>query len=129
MTKKVSQKAKGKSSGLGICLFIATLLEANELAPKKKKKTDEELAKRIADEYPGKSTAQRFVNGKRTVNDSRNRYNKGIFTRNIPPKVMSLRYNSKGEAVDGRTGNHRLYQEEIERLREEHNEYRKEALR
>ena len=111
-TNQVS-KSKGVTTGVGICVYFSNLFEANELAPKKKRIDDLRIAEKVVEEFPERDSAQAFLTGKKTVNDYRNRYNKGIFTRGVPPRRLSLRYNKTGQAVDGRTGRHMLLPNEI----------------
>ncbi len=81
-------------------------MRANELAPKKKKLTDEQLAIAIEEEYPHRPTAFCFrgPTKTRTINEYRLRYNQGKFTGGKVPSLYSYRYDSLGNRVDGRTG-------------------------
>ena len=126
-TQQVS-KSKGITTGVGICVYFSNLFEANELAPKKKKINDRRIAEKVAEEFPERESAQSFLTGEKTVNDYRNRYNKGIFTRGVPPKQLSLRYNKNGQAVDVRTGRHNLFPEEIRILRRKHDKFRQHTI-
>lgn len=127
--KKAAGKSKGATTGLGITIFCSTLFEANELAPKKKKATDEKLIQKIAKEFPGRKISKELLNGTKTLNDYRNRYNKGKFTRGLPPKKYSFRYGPSGTPVNGRTGSHELCREEIQLIRRNHTTLREQALR
>lgn len=142
MKKKGSQKAKGRTSGLGICGFFALLFEANELASKKRKLTNEQIEKEVRKEFPNRKgyffKGARPVNnrpggsspswGKISVNTYRQKYNKGVFTRKVPPERYSFRYDKQGLVVDTTTGKRFLLPEEIKAINLRHQQFRKERM-
>lgn len=103
---KATHKSKGITSGVGICTYFAFLFRSNEIAPKKKKLTDEQIAIAIEKEFPNRPTAFSFrgPNKNKTINEYRLKYNRGCFTYNQIPELYSYRYDSMGNRVDGRTG-------------------------
>lgn len=114
--RKVSPKKN--DAGTGVCAYICALLEANELA--KKKKTDEELADLIIAQYPHAKSAQDLAGGKLTVNSHRQKYLNGGFTGGRIPSQISFRYNAKGQKVNFRTGRIPLAQDEIDKIEKKH---------
>lgn len=115
-TRKVSPKKN--DAGTGVCAFICSILEANELA--KKKKTDEELADLVVAEYPNAKSAQDMAEGKLTMNSHRQKYLNGGFTNGRIPPQVSFRYNAKGQKVNYRTGRIPLAQDEIDKIEKKH---------
>lgn len=115
-TRKVSPKKN--DAGTGVCAFICSILEANELA--KKKKTDEELADLVVAEYPDVKSAQYLAEGKLTMNSHRQKYLSGGFTNGRIPEQLSFRYNSKGQKVNYRTGRTLLMPEDVDKLEKKH---------
>jgi hypothetical protein len=63
----------------------------------KAKLTDEQISKAIKKNFPGRDSAV-FDH----VAAIRNRYNKGILTKGVLPKVPSVRYGEDGETVSAR---------------------------
>lgn len=107
---KYSSRTKGKNFEGGIMLWWATLFQANEALPPRKKLTDESIKEAILNEFPdlgydaptklGKSGE----NGRETVNYYRYLYNAGRLTSGKVPEIKSYRYNKEGKRVNGRTG-------------------------
>ena len=106
---------KGVQTGLGICLFWATLFEANEQLVKARRMTDEEIKRQVLEEFPPDQQTTRTKKallklgavgekGSVTVNYHRNCYNKGRYTGGNEPKLQSKRYGPTGDVVNGRTG-------------------------
>lgn len=121
--KKI-HKSKGKTTGLGICSYIAILFDVNESSPRKKKMTDSDIAKKILEEFPSRKSAKSFLDHSvryLTINSYRGFYNSGALTGTIP-KVRSFRYGKLGLPVEGRKGNRILFPDEIEVLIAKHKE-------
>jgi hypothetical protein len=130
LQKKVIAKSQGATTGMGICHFFISLFEANELLPDKQKMTDKTIAKKVVKEFPDRKSAQDFIalNPNKTVNSYRYRYNKGKFTKDIPPETLSLRYSEKGLPVNFKTGTIILSQEEVTQLRTNHRLFRHQIM-
>ena len=97
---------KGIATGMSFTKYIAFLFMQNESAPPSAKKTDHELAVQLYKEFPDRPTALYMLyrtNG-HTLNQYRQKYNRGQFTNRIVPPVPSFRYNSHGQPVNGKTG-------------------------
>lgn len=127
LPRRIVHKSKGKSyTNIGICTYFAMLFRMNELAPKKRKMTDDQIAAEIEKEYPNRPSAQCFrgPNKKRTINEYRLRYNSGRFTHGTPPTIYSYRYDSMGNRVDGRTGKYPLPAIQVLGLQSSHRYHR-----
>lgn len=127
MTKrKTIHKSKGHTTGLGICAFFAYLFKVNEIVPKRKKKTDDQIAAEVEKEFPYRPTAFCFrgKNKTRTISEYRHRYNTGKFTKGVIPSILSFRYDEDGDKVDMRTGKIKLVKFEVECLLSAHRYYR-----
>jgi hypothetical protein len=124
--KRTKHKSRGITTGLGICSYFATLFQANELAPKGRKMTDEQIAMKVEHEFPNRpgAFAYRGQTKKRTINEYRHRYNTGKFTGGILPLLFSFRYNSSGEIVDGKTGKEVLPVIQIDGFKSAHRYWR-----
>lgn len=125
---RICHKSRGKSyANIGICTYFAILFRANEVASKKRKMTDDQIAEAIEKEYPDRPSAFYFrgPNKKRTINEYRHRYNKGFFTGGQVPHLYSYRYDSTGNRVDGRTGKKILPTIQELGLQSAHNYWRK----
>jgi hypothetical protein len=109
-TPKRVHKSRGVNTGLGICSYFVALFQANELAPKRKKLTDDQIAILVEKEFPHRASAKvyRGNNKKRTINEYRHRYHTGKFTNGVIPSIYSFRYDKDGDRVDGRTGKEKL---------------------
>jgi hypothetical protein len=120
--KKLAHKSSGISTRMGICSFFVSLFEANELLPTRQRMTDRVIAVKISKEFPDRPSAQDFTTNKakKTVNSYRYRYNKGKFTRGMPPRNMSFRYNEKGLHTNFKTATRVLLQEEVAFLQKKH---------
>lgn len=106
-SRRIIHKSRGRSyTNIGICTYFAMLFRMNELAPKKRKMTDDQIAAEIEKEYPNRPSAFCFrgPNKRRTINEYRLKYNSGRFTNGTSPANPSYRYDSMGNRVDGRTG-------------------------
>ena len=99
---------KGATVKLPICRFIAQVFEANEILPKGRKLTDEQIKKEILEQFPYHASSRRLAAGKIDVGYWRSQYNSGFLTmgkgtktkRNpIRPKVLSNRYDKEGRIV------------------------------
>lgn len=110
-------RTRGVKTGLGICDFWCNLFAANELLPKKRKMTDEEIKRQVIEEFPKRDSVKKLglvgERGTVTVNEHRLLYNRGRYTRNVVPVVRSVRYNSDGIPVDGKTGRRALSGQEL----------------
>lgn len=127
-------KSCGVNTGMGVCSYFAMLFEANEQMVKGRKLTDEQITLRVRNEFPGRKGAfftgeKRKTGGKETVNQWRQKFNKGNYSRGIPPMLRSFRYNSRGQIVDDRTGKYPLLTEEIDQMKHAHQEARTKALK
>ena len=124
-------KSSGSTTGMGIISYFISLFEANEFVSTKHKMSDDDIAKRIAKEYPDRESAQDFMlnKAKKTINSYRYRYNAGYFTNGIPPRNLSLRYDNKGYPVNAKTGTSFLSQEKVNVLRKNHKKFREVKLR
>lgn len=112
---------------MGVCAYFSMLFETNEILQPKKRFSDEQIREMVRKEFPNRKGQFFSESGGVTVNEYRQRYNKGVFSRNVPPAVPSYRY-FKGQAVDGRTGRHFLVQEEIDAINKEHAAFRIKAI-
>jgi len=99
------RKSCGKTTGLSIYETIAVLFQANELAPKTRKLTDEAITQFVAAEFPKSKGVAAMLNrtGGRTLNHYRSLYNKGKLT-GTKPMQPSQRWTYKGELANLRTG-------------------------
>ena len=115
---------------MGITHYFISMFEANHILPYKLKMTDSTIARKISREFPNRKSAQDFVSKtpNKTVNSYRYRYNKGKLTRNIPPKLLSLRYNKVGLVVNFKTGTIVLSKNEIQHLKDIHETFRLKQL-
>jgi len=127
---KARHKSTGRTSGLGIIAYFITIFEANELLPRSKKMPDSVIARKVAREFPDRPSAQDFMssNPSKTVNSYRYRYNKGSFTKGIPPRTFSFRYNEEGERVNGKTGTYLLSGKDVYEMLDKHQHYRTAVL-
>ncbi len=123
---KAKHKSRGITSGVGICTYFAFLFRSNEIAPLKRKLTDDQIASMVEKEFPHRPSAFVFrgPNKKRTINEYRLRYNRGLFTNSKVPADYSFRYDSAGIRVDGRTGKKPLPTIQILGLQSSHRYYR-----
>lgn len=101
-------KSHGKSTGLGICQYIALLLEVNETLPMHKKITDKQLARVVIEEYGyllerKRSSVRRLFNGEIDFGYFRSLYNTGKLT-GTKPVIRSNRYDEKGMIDNRRVG-------------------------
>jgi hypothetical protein len=128
--RKSSRRSVGATSGQGVTQFLSSLFEANELIPesqaRNRKMTDEQIAEMMKREFPGRGTG--IITGKVTINEYRIRYNKGHFSRMIPPEKMSFRRGKFGRIVDARSGKHFLLPEEIAKMQAEYEANRKKIV-
>lgn len=108
--------SRGVTLGMGVCSFLASVFDANESlknsAGRMRKLTDEKIHQMLKEEFPGRTSG--IFTGKVTINEYRQRYNKGDFSLGIPPERMSFRYDRSGRIVDARSGLHQLPIEVIE---------------
>ena len=104
--RRVVHRTIGRRTGLGVCSFMFNLMELNEMLPKNKKMTNEELKRQLFDEFPTHlSQLQRsFDQGNSSVNYYRTLYNEGRLIRSREPKNCAFRYNINGDKVDARSG-------------------------
>lgn len=129
-------KSSGKVTGMGVCAYFASLFEANELVSASRKMTDAMILAKVKAEFPEGKVAKTLAKinnpaqSKMTVNGIyRYKYNHGVFTRNIPPKLVSFRYDAKGRIVDYRKGNYPLLPEEIAKIKKDHEALRKKLIK
>lgn len=85
----------GTSTGLPLFMAICYVFQQNEKATKAKKLTDEQISEWLRHEFPGRNTAY-FDR----VQETRNYYNRGKYTRSVPPRLKSHRYDSGGTEID-----------------------------
>lgn len=101
-------RTQGRNTGMGICEFWSYLFELNERLPPRRKMTDEEIKRQMIEEFPDRPTVKKLGpvggKGRDTINQNRQLYNSGRFTRGAPPRVYSYRYTIDGEVADPRTG-------------------------
>lgn len=100
-----TRKSHGKTTRMSFYETIAVLLNANELAPKSKKLTDEAITRFLAEEFP-KSRGMKAILTRhrgRTLNHYRSLYNKGKLTGH-KPDIVSKRWTMNGEVANERTG-------------------------
>ena len=102
--RRYCARSEGIRTGLGICQFWATLFEANERLVQRKKMTDAEIKRQVAEEFPGREAVRKLLDGVTTVNYYRRLYNKGRLTSGRIPKLPSRRYGIDGVRVNGRSG-------------------------
>ena len=98
-------KSRGAKSKIGICKFIALLLEVNETLPKYRKMTDERLRRIVLDEYPDR-TLRKLRNGKITIGHYRTLFNLGklVAPYGTHPDIPSNRYLSNGVVANRSAG-------------------------
>lgn len=115
---KAEHKSRGLTTGLGVTAFLCSLFEANELSPRSKKLTDEQIALELQREFPDRKSVYAYLDDANplTINSRRGSYNRGELTLNVPPREASFRYNGKGVRVDGRTGRRQLLPEEVKAI-------------
>lgn len=122
--------SRGVTLGMGVCSFLASVFDANESlknsAGRSRKLTDEKILQMLKEEFPGRTSG--IFTGKVTINEYRQRYNKGDFSLRIPPAKMSFRYDRSGRVVDGRSGLHLLPQEVIESFISHHETNRQKII-
>lgn len=121
---------------MGVCAYFASLFEANELVGPNRKMTDEMILTKLKAEFPeGKvsKTLAKLNNrslSSMTVNGIyRYKYNRGTFTRGIPPVSVSFRYDEKGRIVDYRKGKYPLLPEEIAKIKKDHDKLRTKLIK
>lgn len=103
-------KKKGKNTGMGVWQLYETLFAGNEMLSKNKKMTDEEIKRQILLEFPEqeKPLGRPGRSGKKTINELRQRFLRGDFTKGERPSCFSYRYDIDGDRVDGRYGTKKL---------------------
>jgi len=129
-------KSSGRVTGMGVCAYFASLFEANELVGPNRKMTDEMILNKVKAEFPEGKIAKNLAKlnnppiSYTTVNGIyRYKYNRGVFTRGIPPTLVSFRYDAKGRIVDYRKGVLPLLPEEIAKIKRDHDTMRKKKLK
>jgi len=99
-------KLSGKTTGLSMNKFLAKLFDSNELASPKGKLTDEEIAKKIIEEFGDESKWSRMLQsyngeGRSLVARIRSEYNRGLYDPwLVPPIRRSFRYGRGGVVLD-----------------------------
>ena len=107
-------KVRGTETGLGIGEFVRAILEANELLDAKRKLTDEELGRLLANEFPHARSVLRMREGQITFRYFRSQYHHGTYSGGQRPALTSHRYTRvggwgvpadaiSGEPLDGKT--------------------------
>jgi len=105
LSKTEFEVPNGTKRKLGITELWCLLFEMNEALPRKRKMTDATIKDTILANFPPtRDSMKALQEGRETVNHIRTLYNRGRFTRNVEPKIQSVRYNQDGDVVDGRTG-------------------------
>ncbi len=97
----------GKYTHIGQQDFLFQMFEANELAPKDQKLTNQAMQELLLKEFPHNGSIRAgFKSGNKTINYYRYHYNLGRYSkpRWQPPLRLSYRYNEFGIIVDCRTG-------------------------
>jgi hypothetical protein len=93
----------GKTMEMGVFSTWASVFDANESHPKKKKLTDEQIAAFMIAEFP-KHDTKLFKLLKagvmHRVQAMRASYNRGQFTKGVKPKKVSHRYDKSGNVCD-----------------------------
>ena len=95
----------GKTTGLGIWEYLATIFAANETLSRPRKLTDEAIRVSVIKEFDGirrkgqKGIADRMREEPWLVAKMRTRYNKGELTRGEVPNPKSRRYDNDGKPV------------------------------
>lgn len=127
MTQNLVFKSYGRTTGVGICTYFSFLFDANELSPRFRKLTDEQIAIKVEAEFPKRASAFLFrgKNKTSTVNEYRNKYNKGLFSpERTMPKRRSFRYDSDGDRVEEKYGKKKLDDIQILERENSHNYWR-----
>lgn len=98
--KQDAEKRKGVSvqrgrSGRGVGEYICWIFELNERFPKDQKLTDDKIQTMLLHEFPNRNSDYFY-----RIAAIRNRYNRGVYTGKVPPRVPSRRYNANGDVID-----------------------------
>lgn len=104
--ERVYHKSVGSSSKLGICKFIAILLEVNEQLPLYRRMTDDRIRQIILNEFPGRKGLRRLLEKKITIGYYRTLYNTGrlVAPYGKVPEMQSNRWAEGGVLANRRTG-------------------------
>jgi hypothetical protein len=107
----IIHKSRGKTTGLGVCCWFHCLFKAQEIARPDLRKTDDEISRLAAAEFPGRHFGFLAQPKRFPISEYRHRYNTGKFS----PKgefpldhTYSFRYDEEGCRVDDRTGTKQL---------------------
>jgi hypothetical protein len=96
-SSRLAGRTLGITTGLPVFGFWAYFFPKNEKASKKDKLTDEQITEFVRAEFPGRKN-EVFDH----IPGIRRNYNNGMFTKGIPPKVHSNRYDAEGNVVPSR---------------------------
>lgn len=109
----------GKRSGLGICLWLWNAFDLNERLPRTRKLTNAALERELCREFshkPGFVESVKDPSHATSLSLYRHKFNQGKLLRYSPPRVLSVRYNQQGIAVDSRTGRKPLTKQDYDAL-------------
>lgn len=104
--RKTAAKYRGQKTGLGLLKFWQTLFSGNELLASDMKMTNGELERQAKVEFAHVAHFLRNLEGVRvSCQYYRYLHNRGKMVKpHGPPKLLSFRYNNKGEIVETRRG-------------------------
>lgn len=90
-------KSKGVRSRLGWEAYLTSMYESNEILPRYKKLTDDDILRQLEIEFPNRIACRKIREGKATVNEYRLRYNRGEYSVDgKAPIIQSVRYAKTG---------------------------------
>lgn len=102
--RKIQRKSAGKRTRLGICEFVAALLETNETLPKHRKLTDATLTREIVREFPDRKPVLKMLRGILGMGYWRALYNSGKLTNGRVPATRANRWTEDGLVAHPKSG-------------------------
>lgn len=94
-------KVLGRTMGLPICGTWEAVFRQNAAAPKAERRTDEQIAKFMTSEFPGRPA--RDLTTPQGVRRVRSLFNRGVLPGlDAPPKTAAVGYDAAGEPIPPR---------------------------
>jgi hypothetical protein len=94
---------KGAKFGIGVANFIWNLFYQNEILPRFKKMTDNEIRRQIITEFRTYKDTTRYYTKEEAVIEARRRYNRGQIgpdsKKRYPPEHLAFRYDIAGNKI------------------------------
>lgn len=120
--KKRRSRHHGRFTRKNLTEFLFDLFEANEMLPAAQRRTNAALVDIICQEFPKNySLHVRLRKGEKLgVNYYRQRYNSGRLVTGRPVKIVSYRYNERGDRVDYSTGKKRLTHLQVKEIHQKY---------